>query len=173
MADGRTLDQLLDRMEHALARIEELPTADRDGVFGLLDDVDHLHRLALTHLAAALPLDEVERLRDVHPSVAWLFEAYDIGLDARATAERAIDDVRPYIQSHGGEVRVLEVDGGRVHVRLSGACAGCTASAITLQEGVEKALRDRLPGFTGLTFEEDEAAPHPPPDGRLLPIHPR
>ena len=173
MADPRTLDELLDQMEAMLAAVEDLPPADRDNVLALLDAIDHFHRLALGHLGRALDHRTIEHLRDVHPSIAWLWEAYGVGLDDRATAERAMQDIRPYIQSHGGEVDVLDVEEGIVRVRLSGSCSGCSASAITLQEGVEKAMRTHLPGFRGLEVEEDEdATPHPPPGQTLLQIEP-
>lgn len=175
MADSTptTLDELLDRMEALLDAVEELPPADRDHVFALLDLIDHFHRLALGHVDRALDASTIEHLRDVHPSVAWLWDAYDVGLDERATAERAMEEVRPYIHSHGGEVHVLDVIEGVVHVRLSGACSGCSASAITLQEGVERALRTHLPDFVGLQVEEDpDATPHPPPGQTLLQIQP-
>lgn len=167
-----TLDELLDRMEDTLSRVDTMPDEERNHVFTLLDDIDRLHRVALGHLGEALGAAEVERLRDTHPTVAWLFDAYGVGLDERAAADRALEDIRPYIHSHGGEVEILEVDEGQVHVRLSGSCSGCTASAITLQHGVESALRDHLPGFRELTVEEDDAAPHAPPGGTLLQIQP-
>lgn len=168
-----TLDELLDRMEALLEAADEMRPADRDNVFALLDTVDHFHRMALGHLGRALDPGTVEHLRDAHPSIAWLFEAYDVGLDDRATAERAMDEIRPYIQSHGGEVHVLDVVDGVVHVELSGACSGCSASAVTLQEGVERALRTYLPNFAGLQVADDaDATPHPPPGPTLLQIQP-
>lgn len=175
MADAGpiTLDELLDRFEACLDAVEELPDADRDNVFELLDVVDHLHRVALGHVSRELDAAAIERLRAAHPSVAWLWDAYGVGLDARAAARRALDDIRPYIHSHGGEVEVIDVDDGVVRVRLSGACSGCSASAITLQQGVEEALRTNLPNFAGLEVEEDpDATPHAPPGPTLLQIQP-
>jgi hypothetical protein len=47
---------------------------------------------------------------------------------------------------------------------MQGACSGCTASAITLQQGVEEALRAGYPDFTRLEVDEDpDAVAHPPP----------
>jgi Fe-S cluster biogenesis protein NfuA len=102
--------------------------------------------------------------------VAWLFEAYAVGVDERAAAEVALEAVRPYLHSHGGDVAVLDARGGVVRVRLSGACSGCTASTITLRRGVEEALRERMPGFAAMEVEEDDALPHPPPGPTLLQI---
>lgn len=169
--DALALEDVLDRMDALLAAIDTLPPADRSNVIELLDLVDDLHRLALTRLGEVLAPHQVEELRAAHPAIAWLWEAYGVGLDARAQVERALDGIRPYLQSHGGEVDLLDVTGGRVHVRLTGACAGCSASAITLREGVEEALRAGFPDYVGLEVDEDaDATPHAPPGPTLLQV---
>lgn len=172
MADeSRGLDSLIDHLEGLFAEVEALEDSTQQTVYELLDGIDRLHRLALRRVGEALGPAEVERLRAAHPAIAWLWEAYGVGLDERAVAEQALDEIRPYIRSHGGEVEVLDVTDGTVHVRLSGSCSGCTASAITLQRGVEDALREGYPGFRRLTVEEDEEAePHAPPGPTLLQI---
>jgi Fe-S cluster biogenesis protein NfuA len=169
MQDAVPLERILDRLDELLAAVDTLPPADRDNVIELLDHVDDLHRLALTRLGQALTAAQIEELRDVHPAVAWLWEAYGVGLDPHSVVERALDGIRPYLQSHGGEVELLEVVGGQVRVRLVGACSGCSASAITLREGVEEALRTGFPDYTGLVVDEDpDAVPHAPPGPTLL-----
>lgn len=158
-------------MERRLAEVDASEDAVRDRVFSLLDGVDALHRLALGRLAPLLGPEQVERLRNADPAVAWLFEAYSVGVDERARAEAAIDSVRPYLHSHGGDVTVLDARAGVVTVRLSGACSGCSASTITLRRGVEEALREGFPGFAAMEVEEPEdAVPHPPPGPTLLQI---
>jgi len=164
-------DDLLDELERRLSEAQELDAAARETVFALLDGVDALHRHALERLGALLTPEGRERLRAADPAVAWLFEAYAVGVDERAAAEVALDAVRPYLQSHGGDVAVLGASRGIVRVRLSGACSGCTASTVTLRRGVEEALREHLPGFAAMEVEEDLLAPaHPPPGPTLLQI---
>jgi Fe-S cluster biogenesis protein NfuA len=150
--------------------VEQLEPEIRDQVFELLDGIDLLHRGALGELAAALGDEAVGRARAAHPAVAWLFDAYAVGVDERAAAEEALASVRPYIHSHGGDVQILDVDRGVVRVRMEGACAGCSASAVTLQEGIETALIEGLPGFASLEVEPDDAPAHPPPGPTLLQI---
>ena len=164
------LDDLLDELERLLGEVEAFDEAARSRVFSLLDGIDALHRLALGRLAAAIGPEQVERARAADPAVAWLLEAYAIGVDERAAAEAALDGVRPYLHSHGGDVEVLAAQGGVVRVKLSGACSGCTASTITLRRGVEEALRERFAGFAAMEVEEDDALPHPPPGPTLLQI---
>ncbi len=166
-------DQLLDDLERLLTEVEALDEPVRDRVFMMLDGVDALHRHALQRLGALLGPDERERLGAADPAVAWLFGAYAVGVDERAAAEAALDGVRPYLHSHGGDVEVLDARGGVVVVRLSGACNGCTASTITLRRGVEEALREGFAGFSSMEVEADADAPaHPPPGPTLLQIEP-
>ncbi len=167
------LGPLLDRLEELLEDVESLDPAVRDRVFELLDGVDAVHRLAITRLADCLGSDlPVLRRRD--PAVDWLFQAYGVGVDDVAAASAALEQIRPYIHEHGGEVEVLGVQHGVVRVSLSGACSGCTSAAETLRHGVEESLRENLPGFVAMDVAPDDGAPaHPPPTQVLLQITPR
>ena len=142
----------------------------RDTVTELLDGIDLLHRRAVHELATALDEQTLERVRHAHPAVTWLLEAYAVGVDERAEVRSALEPVLPYIHSHGGDVEILDVDRGVVRVRMTGACAGCSASAVTLQAGVEEALRDGYPGFAALEVEPDDAPVHSPPGPTLVQI---
>lgn len=164
------LDELLGRLEELLAEVQRLDEAAQRPVFELLDGIDLLHRVALGRLADGLGTDTLQRLRDADPAVAWLLDAYGIGIDELAAAEAALASIRPYIHSHGGKVEILGVERGTVRLKLSGACSGCSASAITLQEGIQEALREHLPSFAAMEVEEEPAAPHPPPGPTLLEI---
>lgn len=166
------LPHLLERLEELVAEVEGFDDPVRERVLELLDGIDTLHRLALHRLPDLLGEERLEALR-ADPAMAWLLEAYGIGIDERAAAERALDEIRPYIHSHGGDVELLDAREGVVRVRLSGSCTGCTASAVTLKHGVERALEEGLPGFAGLDVEEDEAPAHPPPGATLLQLEDR
>jgi Fe-S cluster biogenesis protein NfuA len=173
-ADEQALAQLtalLDRLEDLLTDVEGYDEPVREQVFELLDGIDALHRLGILRLADALD-GQVDRLSE-DPAVRWLFQAYGVGIDDIDAAQRALEPMKPYLHEHGGDVEVLGVANGVVRVRLAGACSGCTASAITLREGVEEALRDGLPGFQGLDVEPDTGPAHPPPGPTLLQIQPR
>jgi Fe-S cluster biogenesis protein NfuA len=56
-----------------------------------------------------------------------------------------IESFRPFIQADGGDVEFLGVEDGIARVRLRGACSGCPHAAITLQMGIERHLRERVP----------------------------
>jgi Fe-S cluster biogenesis protein NfuA len=60
--------------------------------------------------------------------------------------QRVINGIRPAIQSDGGDLELVEVTAaGVVRIRLHGACVGCPSSSMTLQMGVERSLRDKIP----------------------------
>lgn len=58
-----------------------------------------------------------------------------------------LEKIKPSLQSHGGGVELVEVtDDGVVKVRLTGACGGCPMSQMTLSMGIEKTLKEEIPG---------------------------
>lgn len=60
-----------------------------------------------------------------------------------------IDLIRPSLQADGGDVKLVDVDeNGVVSVELQGACKGCPMSQMTLANGVERILKERVPGVT-------------------------
>ncbi len=164
--------EVLHRLEELFGRIDQLDEPIRQEVLELLDGIDDLHRMALSRIGEALDQDALERLQEEDPAIAWLVEAYSVGVDERAAADAALDSIRPYIHSHGGMVEVLGAQGGVVRLKLSGACAGCTASTVTLKEGIEKALHEGLPSFLAMEVEEEPAESHAPPGPTLLQIEP-
>ena len=68
----------------------------------------------------------------------------------REQVEATIQAIRPAIQVDGGDIylRDVDVDTGVVTVELVGACVSCAASTVTLKAGVERILKDRVPGVT-------------------------
>lgn len=62
--------------------------------------------------------------------------------------QQALELVRPAIQMDGGDIMLERVDGGTVSVRLFGTCESCPISPVTLKQGVERLLRERVPGVT-------------------------
>jgi Fe-S cluster biogenesis protein NfuA len=56
-----------------------------------------------------------------------------------------LDKIRPQLQADGGDVELVEVNDGTVKVRLTGACAGCPMSTMTLKMGIEKILKRDVP----------------------------
>lgn len=164
MASERLLDDLVAELNARIQNLEALPLPQvREEVFAVLQLTDTLHRLGVDRLAERLGqagmIDEL--LQD--PAIALLFTLYNQNPhDQASLAEQALELVRPYMHSHGGEVEVLAVEEGVVHLRLQGSCKTCAASAATLKNGIEVALRHGLPGFQQLVVHEpgpDELVP--------------
>ncbi|MCL6450540.1 MAG: NifU family protein [Acetobacteraceae bacterium] len=63
----------------------------------------------------------------------------------RARVEAALAEVRPQLQADGGDVELVDVKDGVVKVRLKGACGGCPMAAMTLQNLLERTVKDRVP----------------------------
>jgi len=59
--------------------------------------------------------------------------------------EEALGKIRPLLQADGGDVELVEIDGGTVKVRLTGACSGCPMAAMTLKQGIEQRLKEMVP----------------------------
>jgi Fe-S cluster biogenesis protein NfuA len=70
-----------------------------------------------------------------------------------------IDLIRPAVQADGGDLIVVDVDveAGRVEVQLQGACSSCAISATTLQAGVERILKERLPWISEVVGGLDDS----------------
>ena len=63
--------------------------------------------------------------------------------------EHALKQIRPFLQADGGDVEFVDVnEDGVVSVHLTGACAGCPMSQMTLVMGVERSLKEKVPEVT-------------------------
>jgi Fe-S cluster biogenesis protein NfuA/nitrite reductase/ring-hydroxylating ferredoxin subunit len=108
---------------------------------GALDD-DLLASFAGDELVSSLLL-----VHGLHP----------YGVEERV--ERALDGVRPYLGSHGGDVQLLEVtDDGVVRLELLGSCDGCASSSVTLELAVEDAIHAAAPEILHIEVEEKAKA---------------
>ncbi|HMR95989.1 MAG TPA: NifU family protein [Microthrixaceae bacterium] len=72
--------------------------------------------------------------------------------------EQVIEIIRPAIQADGGDINLLDVDetSGVVTVELTGACVSCPASTITMKAGIERIMKDRVPGVTAVVQPDTE-----------------
>jgi Fe-S cluster biogenesis protein NfuA len=73
---------------------------------------------------------------------------------------QALDKARPLLKSHGGNVELINLDGGVVRLRLQGSCHGCPSSSATLKNAIEEAIYSLAPDVNGIEVEgEIEPAP--------------
>ena len=139
-------EELAAAVDGAVAAVSELEDeAARAAASELQAAIEAFHRPALVHI--------VRTLRDDPRGKELLFELVDdpsvravLGLhgiiraDPMTRGRQALASVRPYLQSHGGDVELVRIESGTAFVRLQGSCSGCSMSAVTLRESVEEAL---------------------------------
>ena len=63
----------------------------------------------------------------------------------REKIEAALDLIRPSLQADGGDVELVDVKEGVVSVKLTGACGGCPMATLTLQHGIQRVLKEKVP----------------------------
>ncbi|MBU6455806.1 MAG: NifU family protein [Cyanobacteria bacterium REEB67] len=151
---GTNLNELLrdvDKLEQIVATWDE---EKRLTVIALLMSIDALHKEAMARVVQALQgtAGGEQAFADVSKdevvfAVLRHFQILPPSLADRI--EAALDTVRPALATHGGGVRLVAVEPPAIAViSLTGACNGCPASAMTLSEGVEKAIREHCPEVT-------------------------
>lgn len=60
--------------------------------------------------------------------------------------EKALEEIRPFLQSDGGDISLVSIDNGSsVKVKLEGACVGCSVNQMTLKSGVEMTIKKYAP----------------------------
>jgi Fe-S cluster biogenesis protein NfuA/nitrite reductase/ring-hydroxylating ferredoxin subunit len=88
------------------------------------------------------------------PVVATLLFIHDLHpVPLAQRVQQALDTVRPYMESHGGNVELLSVEDGVARIHLRGSCSDCSASSVTLELAVKHALEEAAPDLAGLEVE--------------------
>lgn len=78
--------------------------------------------------------------------------------DLESRVAQALDRVRPFLASHGGDVELVDLVDGVVRLRLAGNCHGCPSSAATLKTRVEQAILELAPDAAGIEIEGEVTA---------------
>jgi Fe-S cluster biogenesis protein NfuA len=63
----------------------------------------------------------------------------------RDKIEEVINRIRPNLRADGGDVELVDVKDGKVSLKLTGACAACPMSTLTLKNGIERILKEEIP----------------------------
>jgi len=144
-AAGERIDTLLDassaggivareRAEELVRLVADLYGAGLERVLEIMHERGHLDDPTLDALAGDDLVASLLLVHGLHP----------YGVEQRI--EQALESVRPYLGSHGGDVELIEVtDDGTVRLRLLGSCDGCPSSSVTLKLAVEGAIEAAAP----------------------------
>lgn len=140
----------------------------REQIGELLDWVDVFHREGLGRLVEMIRawrgeifLEAVARDEIAGPFLG----TYDLGegidereqLEAEEAVIAALEELRPFVESHGGTIALDSIRDGVVTVQMLGSCDGCPSSSATLTGGVEEALRRLWPNFRRLEVVDPNA----------------
>jgi Fe-S cluster biogenesis protein NfuA len=102
----------------------------------------------------------VSARRDLQTAAGWdRVNKFVTSKGSHAMQEKVIqfiEEIRPLIQGHGGDVEFVSLEGNTVHLRLHGACHACPHAMMTLKNGIEAEMRERLsPDLTVERVMED------------------
>lgn len=125
----------------------------------LVQSVIDLHGLGLERMLEIVCESEageealVEAVKDDLVSSMFLLHGLHPE-DVETRVLRALDKVRPYLHSHGGDVEMIGITDGILRVRLQGTCGSCSSSSLTMKNAVEEAVYEAAPDI--LEIVEDQ-----------------
>jgi Fe-S cluster biogenesis protein NfuA len=154
-----SLDDIADpfaqqRVQELIGAVLELYGAGLDRILGVVNDAGE----------AGLPIREALLEDGIVASLLLIHGLFPVPLEERVT--EALDSVRPFLASHGGDVELLSVQDGVARLQLQGSCNGCPSSAATLEHALRDAIDAAAPdllaleveGAVGLDNSEDDKA---------------
>lgn len=134
------------RAEELVGSVSGLYGAGLGRVLEILDETGRLDAELLDALVGDDLVASLLLVHDLHPH------------DVETRVRRALDTVRPYLGTHGGDVELLGVaDDGVVRLRLLGSCDGCPSSSVTLQLAVEGAVEAAAPEMTRIEVDTSQS----------------
>jgi Fe-S cluster biogenesis protein NfuA/nitrite reductase/ring-hydroxylating ferredoxin subunit len=161
------MQQLIQRIEELIGKIETMADPDaRANSLELVQSLMELHGAGLERMmeitaqtgeVGQAVIEAVAR-DEMVGGLLLLYGLHPVALDARVM--QALDKVRPYLHSHGGNVEVLGIEEGVVRLRLQGSCKSCPSSAMTLKLAIEEAILEAAPDVVAI---EAEGVAEPPP----------
>jgi Fe-S cluster biogenesis protein NfuA/nitrite reductase/ring-hydroxylating ferredoxin subunit len=155
--------ELIGRVEGLLEELEKLADVGaRDVAFETVQAILDLYGVGLERIVAALGEARATTLAEdeLVEHLLLLHGLHPVPVEDRVRA--GLDDVRPYLGSHGGDVELISVSDGVAHVRMQGSCEGCPASAMTLKLAIEDAVLKAAPDLERVEAAEvgsDATAP--------------
>ena len=141
-----SLDEIADpfaqqRVQELIGAVLELYGAGLDRILGVISDAGE----------PGLPIRDALLDDGIVASLLLIHGLYPVPLEERVI--EALDSVRPFLASHGGNVELLSVEDGVARLQLQGSCNGCPSSAATLEHALREAIDAAAPDLLGLEVE--------------------
>lgn len=141
-----SLDEIADpfaqqRVQELIGAVLELYGAGLDRILGVVADAGE----------PGLPIRDALLDDGIVASLLLIHGLYPVPLEERVV--QALDSVRPFLASHGGNVELLSVEDGVARLQLQGSCNGCPSSAATLEHALREAIDAAAPDLLGLEVE--------------------
>jgi Fe-S cluster biogenesis protein NfuA len=141
-----SLDEIADpvaqqRVQELVGAVLELYGAGLDRILGVVSDAGE----------AGLPIRDALLDDGIVASLLLIHGLFPVPLEERVI--EALDSVRPFLASHGGNVELLSVEDGVARLQLQGSCNGCPSSAATLEHALREAIDAAAPDLLGLEVE--------------------
>ena len=160
MPEDPQLPQKLARVDVLIRQVEGLPDARlRDQVRELVQHLLDFHGAGLARMVRQIAAIGPAGRELLHAwtgddLIASLLLLYDLHPEEQEVRVRgALDRVRPYLQSHGGNVEYLGMSGSVVRLRMQGKCNGCPSSEATARSTIEEAIFAAAPDVSGIEIE--------------------
>ena len=159
-----TPDELAAAVDRAREMLAPLDADIRQRAENLVKARDAFLATGVREMVRRLKADERSKqvlfeLIDDPVIYAVLMELGIVRPDITTRVARALERVKPYVKSHGGDIELVRVEqtpgGGTAFVRLHGSCSGCSMSAATLRDGVQEAITSIVPEITRVEEVDD------------------
>ncbi len=153
-----SFESIAKNIDDLLEKIKDFPDEQREIVSELIKNIDDFNKIALTKLVKLFKSNEqgkkllVESLKQ--PEIYAMFLKYGIiKEDKKVKVAKAIEHIKPYIHSHGGDVELVDIKDNTVIVRLKGSCQGCSQVSFTLQETILEAVKAYVPEIENIELD--------------------
>jgi Fe-S cluster biogenesis protein NfuA len=155
----------IERIEGLVKTIEDLPDATaRATAIALMqslmdfhgDALDRLMEIVASRGASGYEIFDEFSTDEKVSSLLLLYGLHPDPMEKRVM--RALETVRPDLQSHGGNVELIGIDEGVVRLRLKGSCSGCPSSLMTLKLTIEQAILAMAPDVVAIETEDEEVS---------------
>ena len=144
--------------EELVSAVVQMYGAGLERVVGLLLAAGEEGRRLALALAEEEQVAALLLIHDLHP------------VPLLERVQGALEQVRPYMESHGGNVELLSLEEGVARIGLRGSCSSCAASTVTLEFAIKQALEEAAPDLEGLEVEDVAGASTDAPTGPSLPL---